>query len=112
MISDVILNIVDSIMTLLLVPLILMKAKDRKVSRALALWLFSVSLWSFGVAMHGLSKTDAAALFWSRFLHIGAVPLPVLYLNFSLAFLKINRERLLKFFFVLAALFMCLIPSH
>ena len=112
MISDAILNLVDSILTLVLVPLILLKARDRKVGRSLATWLFSVSLWSFGVAMHGLSRANASALFWSRFLHFGAVPLPVLYLYFTLTFLGISRPWLLRCIAALAALFICLIPTR
>lgn len=61
--------------------------------------------------MHGLARNPASALFWSRFLHFGAVPLPVLYLNFTLAFLHEERPKILWSFSILAVIFLSLIPT-
>jgi len=60
------------------------------------IWFFlslSISIWSFGVGMMVLSQEYETALLWSRFLYIGAIFIPILYLHFILTFLQDTTKR-------------------
>lgn len=89
----------------------LIKGRDKKIAVPLALFLLAVSIWSLGVGAHALSETTATSLFWSHFLHFGAVPLPFFYLLFITLLLNVKAYKLLSLIAVLAIFFIFQIPS-
>ena len=73
---------------------ILVYLKGRKIfaNKIFALDAFSVVLWSFGYFFWQISTNPNSALFWSRFLMVGAIFIPILYFHFILYFLDFVKK--------------------
>jgi signal transduction histidine kinase len=69
------------------------KGKLSRVNLTFSLFSFSVALWSFGYMFWPLSETDSSALFWFRFLHIGASFTSIAYLHFVVTWLEDSSKR-------------------
>jgi len=54
---------------------------------------FSISWWSLGLFMHAISTTKETTLFWGRFLHIGAILIPIFLYALSTVLTKVYDER-------------------
>lgn len=70
-------------------------APDRKNHRDKVFAYFASALAVWNVGVLGLRWTDdpAVALVWERFLHLGVIPIPVLFYHYVLAFLDLPRRR-------------------
>lgn len=109
-----VLNFIDFIVSLLLSALIALKGKNRKLVIPFVSWTFSISIWSLGVALHTLADINSnweSALFWSKFLHFGAVPLPTFYLHLVLTLCESPRQKLLSVSYLISIIFLLLIPT-
>jgi len=76
------------------------------------LWFFltlCIAIWSFGLGMMVLSHNYEEALLWARFLHIGAIFIPIVYLHFILALLQDTTKRKIIFWgYILGTIFLVL----
>ena len=85
-------------------------AADRRGSRNIVFAYLAacLALWNLGV--FGLRWTAEAdtALLWQRILHVGVIPIPVLFYHYVLVFLEQPRRRLLAIGYALGACFLAL----
>ena len=87
---------------------------NRKQQRnsSYALVALALSVWSLGV--FGLRTADdvEAAMFWERVVHLGVIPIPVLFYHYVLAFLDVRRlNRTLIVGYIVAAFFVIVSPT-
>ena len=83
--------------------------KDKKAP-ANKIWFsltIAIATWSFGVAMKTLSSDEFMIVFWIKFLHVGAIFIPVLFLHFIL--LLLNQEKVEKRFLGMAYVISCVV---
>jgi signal transduction histidine kinase len=68
---------------------------DRKSPRnRFFAWLVSaLAVWNFGVLGLRSTADPVEALAWERFLHLGVIPIPVLFYHYVLLFLDVPRRR-------------------
>lgn len=95
-------------MSIVLGFFVYMKGREHSINKIWAFFCLSVSLWSLGLGMMADSQTEAAALFWLKYVHyIGAIFIPILFLHFSLVLLGIDKERtkLIRNSYYIACLF-------
>ncbi len=86
-------------------------APDRKSrrERLFACLAAALAWWNLGVFGLRVSEDAATALLWERFLHIGVIPIPVLFYHYVLAFLgEATRTRWLLVGYFLSAGFLAL----
>lgn len=107
--------IITSATAFLLGGFILLKNPKRFLNRILALYLFSVFIWSFFQSWLGIADNEKTAVLFERIEHIGVIFIPIFYLHFVLAFLGLNKlpvESLwLKVNYGAAFLFLLLLPT-
>jgi len=70
-------------------------APDRRSSRnvVFAYLAGSLAVWNLGVFGLRWATSPATALGWERFLHLGVIPIPVLFYHYVLVFLDLPRRR-------------------
>ncbi len=76
---------------------------NTRLSRYFAIYLAAMIVWSFGSLMIFASTSDAAVLFWNRFMVIGSAAMPVAFFGFVQTFLTRERPRWLWFGIILYA---------
>jgi signal transduction histidine kinase len=87
---------------------------DRKQQRnswyaAVAL---ALSVWSLGVFGLRSAESVETAMFWERVLHVGVIPIPVLFYHYVLAFLDVSRlNRTLWIGYLVVGLFIAVSPT-
>jgi signal transduction histidine kinase len=89
-------------------------ASDRRRHRNLVFAYLAACLavWNFGVFGLRATQDDATALVWERMLHLGVIPIPVLFYHYVLAFLDLPRRRAaLTSGYVLAGIFVSVAPT-
>ncbi|MGH7278037.1 MAG: ATP-binding protein [Candidatus Rokuibacteriota bacterium] len=88
-------------------------AADRKSPRSLLFAWFACALGIWNLGVFGLRSTSdpATALAWERFLHLGVVPIPILFYHYVLAFLDLPRRRSLAVGYALCGAFVALSPT-
>lgn len=97
---------------LLLIVVVLRKNFQNPANLVFSLFMVSGAVWSFGAFMLRNSATLNEATLWTRFIHIGAITLPIFFLRFSIAFIKKTPpKRLLRPIYIYGAGLMILIPS-
>ena len=97
--------LLNCIVGLLLGVLIFLK-DTKKENHVFSYWTFSISFWSFGYYMWQISTESDVALFWCRFLMVGAAFIPVTYTHFVVNFLKsFDKNKILIYFSYVLALF-------
>lgn len=69
-------------------------------------FLFSVSLWGFGMYKIGTAINYIDAVYWWRIAEIGVIFIPVLLTHFVISFLELKRKLLLFFFYLITAVFL------
>ncbi len=109
-----VLNFVDFAICILLSVIVWSKGNARSIVSPFFCWIIAVGLWSFGVGMHTLSdlaNQSEQAIFWSRFLHVGAVSLPVFYTHFVMALCKRVNRRILSVIYAMTLLLLLSIPT-
>ena len=84
-----------------------------KVNRCFLLLSLSISWWSFGLFEHAISKSADLVLFWGRFLHIGAILIPLFLYNLVLVLVEKEEKRkaLLSFFYMLSSFLLIVIGT-
>jgi len=96
--------------TLFLAFFVLSRNSSRKLYQLFFLYTLSIAVWSFAVSRFVPDLDPAAALYWGKMLHVGAIFIPVFFLHFVFVFLDIEkseRPKLLTVYF-LAAVFQVL----
>jgi len=73
--------------------------KKELSNRLFALFCLGFSIWTFSYFIWLLQEGVWGALFWSRFLNLGATLIPPLYLHWILSFLNLDKKRKLLIFF-------------
>src|SRR5256712_13580838 len=53
----------------------------------------ALAVWNLGVFGLRASADPDVALFWERVLHVGVIPIPVLFYHYVVAFLDLPRRR-------------------
>jgi hypothetical protein len=84
--------LLNCVVSILLGSLIFLKDRNKE-NRIFSYWTFSIAFWSFGYYMWQIDTDAQSALFWCKFLMIGAAFIPVVYLHFVLNFLKIYGKK-------------------
>ena len=93
-------GLINSIGSAFLGLFVYSKNKKENVNKTFGLLCLSIVLWSFPYYIWQLSRTEKAALFWSRALMIGAIFIPVTYLHF--VFCRLNLHKKNKLFLILS----------
>jgi signal transduction histidine kinase len=86
----------------------------RREPRNVVFGVVALALATWNLGVFGLRGTDSAtaADFWELVVHLGVIPLPVLFHHYVLAFLDLPRRRLsLRLGYGLAALFLLVSPT-
>jgi len=109
MINDLTLpNLAIVLTSVILGIFVLLKDKNVLTNR---LWFFlslCIGIWSFGFLKTITSANEETALFWGRFLYIGAIFIPTVFLHFIFSILNDleNRKKILIIAYSLCALFL------
>ena len=88
---------------------------DRRSPRNLLFAYLTAGLAVWNLGVFGLRATASVetAVAWEHFLHVGVIPIPVLFYHYVLAFLDARRPRpTLVAGYALAALFLAVSPTH
>lgn len=85
-------GLINSIGTVFLGLLVYLKNKKDNVNKTFGLLCLSIVLWSFPYYFWQNSQTSSVALFWSRFLMVGAILIPVTYLHFIFTLLGLEKR--------------------
>ncbi|MBU1102846.1 ATP-binding protein [Patescibacteria group bacterium] len=104
-----ILSLVSAIFVFGLGFFVFFKDRKSKINRIFGLMSLVVSVWLFGTFEMLTAETDAAAIFWDRFIYAGVVFVPALMYHFSLVFSKIKSQKnLLIVSYILSVVFLFL----
>ena len=87
------------ITSLFSVILVLTKAPKRNTSFTWMLFSLSVALWGFGLFRSFITDIESIALFWSRFLNLSAVFIPLFFFHFILCFTNKVKDKRKELFF-------------
>ncbi|HUT85182.1 MAG TPA: ATP-binding protein [Thermodesulfobacteriota bacterium] len=101
-------NLAIVITSVILGIFVLLKDKNVLINR---LWFFlslCIGIWSFGFLKTITSANEETALFWGRFLYIGAIFIPTVFLHFIFSVLNDleNRKKILIIAYSLCVLFL------
>jgi signal transduction histidine kinase len=69
--------------------------------------MIAVAIWSFGIAMKTFASDRSMIIFWVKFLHAGAILIPVLFLHFICVL--VNDEKVEKRFLIIAYVISCVV---
>lgn len=108
------LNVFDSLLSLTLALIVAVKINNNRLALPFVGWTFSISVWSLGVGMHAFSDIKGnipECIFWSRFLHYGAVFIPSFYTHFVLELCNKAKKLYLFFCYGISVIFCLIIPS-
>ena len=72
--------------------LVYLKGKDKMENKIFALLTLSAAFWSFGYYFWQVSTKENSALFWSRFLMVGVIFIPIFYFHFIVTFLDLTEK--------------------
>jgi len=72
--------------------LVYLKGRKKIENKTFTLFALSVALWSFGYFFWQISSEKVSALFWSRFLMVGAIFIPIFYFHFIISFLNLIEK--------------------
>lgn len=81
---------------------IFLNDRKNKSNIVYSLFCLSVVLWSISYAIWLSSRTEAAALFWSRMLNFFAIFIPVFFCHWVFVLTGIDRDRIQKWFLFLS----------
>lgn len=94
---------------------VLLKNPKSSVNKSLFFWCAALGSWSLFYFVWQLERDGERALLWTRLLMVGAIFVPITYFHLVITFLR-NRERIHHAFllvgYVLALVFMALLPTH
>ncbi|MCD6149733.1 hypothetical protein J7J13_03045 [bacterium] len=98
---------INFLVSFLLGIFVLHKNRKEKLNRILSFWCFTVAFWSFFYFIWQIETKEQMALLWTRLLMLGAVWVPVAFLQTVVIFLKIEKEKkyLIIFSYILSSVF-------
>jgi signal transduction histidine kinase len=93
------------------------KNPKREVNIVWGLFCLSVAAWAFGLFMAFLTPNSGVTLFWSRFLNLSAIFIPIFFIHFVYAFLgttEVRKRFLISFYVITFVYFLAalLFPSQ
>jgi signal transduction histidine kinase len=96
--------------TLILAFFVVARDVSSKLYRIFFAYTSSIALWSFSVTRFVPSISHSAAFYWGKFLHVGAIMIPIFFLHFVFVILKTtNKEKITLFCaYSLGIIFQCL----
>lgn len=102
---------INFLVSFLLGIFVLHKNRKEKLNRILSFWCFTVAFWSFFYFIWQIETKEQMALLWTRLLMLGAVWVPVAFLQTVVIFLKIEKEKkyLIIFSYALSSVFTLLL---
>lgn len=115
MIFYALMNHLDFSISIVLAILVALKGNQRKLVLPFVFWTSAIAVWSLGVGMHAYfdsKSAEKAALFWSYFLHLGAVPIPAFYLHFVMTLCGKTQKTILYSNYLLTGFIVLMIPSE
>ncbi|MBD3380466.1 MAG: hypothetical protein GF408_08415 [Candidatus Omnitrophica bacterium] len=86
---------INFIGALILAVYVLSKNPHSRINFRFSIMNVFIAIWSFGYIFWPLSTIPIKVLFWFRFLHLGAVFIPITTFHFVSTLLKIKRDKLL-----------------
>ena len=89
------------------------KNKTSLINKTYALFNIAAICWAVGyaVAFWPVNNSAEKTLYWFRVLHIGAIFVPITFLHFTCAFLKIQRKFAVILGYILGVLFLSFVFS-
>jgi len=101
-------NLAIVVTSLILGIFVLLKDKNVLINRLLFFLSLCIGIWSFGFLKTITSANAESALFWGRFLYIGAIFIPTVFLHFIFSILNDlkNRKKILFIAYSLCVLFL------
>lgn len=93
------------VITILIGVFVYLKGREEITNRIWGLLCLSVGWWYFGRYMRSTSVNETDALFWCRFLYIGAIFIPSLFLHFCLSLLRIKKKKVVITAYILSFIF-------
>jgi len=85
-------NQITAILNLSLGIFVYLKNKNNIVNRTFALMNICIAIWAFGFAMAITAPNKTLGFFWILVLNIGATGIPLFFLHFVFAILKIGQK--------------------
>jgi signal transduction histidine kinase len=104
-------NLTLAISSLILTVLLFIFGKS-KLHRVWGLYNFAVAIWGIGGFFAGATTSSELSLFWWKVAFVGVITIPIFLFHGTLLFCGINKHILLRFFYLLALLFLLLIPLN
>jgi len=102
-----ILNLITAFCSLSLGIFVIFKDKKSPINIIWLLFMIAVAIWSFGIAMKTFASDRSMIIFWVKFLHAGAILIPVLFLHFICVL--VNDEKVEKRFLIIAYVISCVV---
>ena len=98
---------INAILSIVFSGIIYFQNRKRRINRIFGLMGLSIAMWGFSYGMWQLSQDEEIALFWSRMLSLGATFIPILFLDWVLTLLDLQKEKrkILIFGYLLTFLF-------
>ncbi len=78
------------------------------INRTFSFWSLCVAFWSLGYFVWLFTDTYESALFWSRFLMLGAIVIPSAFLHFTFNYLGLTSNRKLRMLILISYTFSAL----
>ncbi len=85
-------NLITAVLNLSLGIFVYLKNKKNIVNITFALMNFSIAVWAFGFAMAITAPNKTIGFFWIWFLNVGAICIPLFFLHFVYALLKLDKK--------------------
>jgi signal transduction histidine kinase len=102
----IITHFVTSVLSLVTGFVVFWKDRRKILNITYFLLALSVSAWGFSYSIWLLQNNPESALFWARTLNLCSSLIPVFYLHWILSLLKINKKKLLVFFYFFTFVFL------
>src|SRR5436853_92010 len=93
---------------------VLLESASRKIGIRWFLFTLAVSGWGFGAFWIGCfaNSPEMGLLAWRAAYGLGVLWIPVFFYDFVCQFLEINRRSSIRFHYVIATVFLAVIPTH
>ncbi len=98
---------INAVLSIIFGSIIYSQNRKRRINRIFGLMGLSIAIWGFSYGMWQLSEEKEIALFWTRMLSLGSNFIPILFLDWVLSLLDLQKEkkRILVFGYLLTFLF-------
>ena len=93
LLATVVIEFINGALIIILGLLTLLHNPRGKANRSLAFFSLASAVWSVSWAIQAPIQDKASALFWARMLNFGAIFIPVLFLQWILILLDIDRQK-------------------